>query len=89
MKALTVQYRKLPGMLIAMPYLDVRLQHDEQSVNVPALVDSGGMFSVLPYEVGRELGLRCATAATLRSVAGCVRNCEISDSPVSFGWRFP
>lgn len=27
MKALTLQYRQLPGMLIAMPYLDVRLQH--------------------------------------------------------------
>lgn len=57
MKPLTLQYRKLPGMLIAMPYLEVRLQHDEHSVSVPALVDSGGMFSILPYEVGGELGL--------------------------------
>ncbi len=56
MKPLTLHYRKLPGMLIAMPYLDVRLQSAEQSISVPALVDSGGMFSVLPHDVGRELG---------------------------------
>ncbi|MDY0093303.1 MAG: hypothetical protein RBT80_11455 [Candidatus Vecturithrix sp.] len=42
MKPLTLQYRQLSGMLIATPYLDVRLQHEEQSVSVPALVDSGG-----------------------------------------------
>lgn len=76
MKALTVQYRKLPGMLIAMPYLDVRLQHDEQSVNVPALVDSGGMFSVLPYEVGRALGLRWDTQTIPLRLTGVLQGAE-------------
>ena len=39
-----------------MPYLPITLSLGDRSIEVMALLDSGASVSVLPYEVGRELG---------------------------------
>ncbi len=43
-----------PGGL---PFVEVTLTHETQSITRPALVDSGSTINVLPYEDGCELGL--------------------------------
>ncbi len=40
-----------------LPFLQISLIRGEQTILVPALVDSGASISVLPYDVGLQLGL--------------------------------
>lgn len=47
-----IQYT--PGRL---PFVEVALTYETQSIIRPALVDSGSTINVLPYEDGCELGL--------------------------------
>ncbi len=44
------------GAVSAMPYLPIRLIHNQQEVLVSALVDSGATLNVLPYDIGQQLG---------------------------------
>src|SRR5687767_1584284 len=44
------------GSLDYMPFLPFRLHHQHRSVDVVGLVDSGAMVSVLPYDLGIQLG---------------------------------
>ena len=44
------------GQSIIMPYLPITLSLGDRSIEVMALLDSGASVSVLPYEIGRELG---------------------------------
>ncbi len=41
------------GAVSAMPYLPLRLMHDQQEVQVSALVDSRATLNVLPYDIGQ------------------------------------
>lgn len=54
-----VRYTKHPQFpgLAGMPYVSISLSHQGRSLNVSALVDSGASVSVLPYEIGVQLGL--------------------------------
>ena len=45
-----------PG-LIGLPFVSVTLIYRSNSVPVQALVDSGSTVSVLPYDIGLQLGL--------------------------------
>ncbi len=40
-----------------LPFVQISLIHDEQTILVPALVDSAASISVLPYNIGLQLGL--------------------------------
>ncbi|HRW07207.1 MAG TPA: hypothetical protein P5121_19020 [Caldilineaceae bacterium] len=40
----------------ALPYLQLRLQHQQRVVDRLGLVDSGATVNVLPYSVGLQLG---------------------------------
>jgi hypothetical protein len=40
-----------------MPYLPITLISGDQSITLPALVDSGASINALPYSVGLQLGL--------------------------------
>lgn len=51
------EYTRFPGALTTMPVVDIALRHGEHEISMPALVDSGAMMSVLPYEMGLQLGL--------------------------------
>ncbi len=44
------------GAASALPYAPLELKLDGNSVSVSALVDSGAALSVLPYDVGTQLG---------------------------------
>ncbi len=44
------------GAASALPYASLTLQHDGNVANVSALVDSGAALSVLPYDIGVQLG---------------------------------
>ena len=56
---MTYQYTQSPsfpgGML---PLVDISLYYAGHEVSTTALVDSGAMVSVLPYDLGLELGFR-------------------------------
>ena len=39
-----------------LPIVEMTLYHSEHEITLPAVVDSGAMVSVLPYEFGVELG---------------------------------
>lgn len=56
MQRVTVPYRQQPGMMTPMPLVDVRLSHDDRNIQATALIDSGAMISLLPFEYGRQLG---------------------------------
>ncbi len=56
MQRIAIPYRKAPGMLTPMPLLDFDLSYHENSIHVTALVDSGAMISILPFELGEQLG---------------------------------
>jgi hypothetical protein len=57
MQRVTVPYRQEPGMITPMPLLDIHLSHDDHSIQATALIDSGAMISLLPFEYGQQLGL--------------------------------
>jgi hypothetical protein len=44
------------GRSIIMPYIPLTLALGDRSVEVTALLDSGASVSVIPYEIGLELG---------------------------------
>ncbi len=44
------------GAASALPYASLTLQFDGNVANVSALVDSGAALSVLPYDIGVQLG---------------------------------
>ncbi|MCP4397265.1 MAG: hypothetical protein GY801_08210 [bacterium] len=44
------------GAFSGMPLVTITLSHSGQQVTVDALVDSGANISILPYELGRQLG---------------------------------
>jgi len=45
-----------PGALFGKPLMTMTLCHDGHEITVSALVDSGATISLLPYEMGRQLG---------------------------------
>ena len=44
------------GAASALPYAPITLEREGNFANVSALVDSGAALSVLPYDVGLQLG---------------------------------
>jgi hypothetical protein len=44
------------GSASALPYVPIALEYEGKVANVSALVDSGAALSVLPYDVGVQLG---------------------------------
>ena len=51
-----VERTNMVGLSSAMPYLPIALSHQEQSVEMVALLDTGASVNVLPYETGLQLG---------------------------------
>ena len=45
-----------PGALCGKPLVTIALSHNGHKVTVSALVDSGATISILPYDVGCQLG---------------------------------
>jgi Aspartyl protease len=45
------------GMVDRMPYLPLTLSLNDQFLNTEGLLDTGASVNVLPYELGRQLGL--------------------------------
>ncbi len=48
----------LPKLDSGLPLVEISLSDGDQTVRVPALVDSGASISVLPYDIGLQLGLK-------------------------------
>lgn len=44
------------GQSSTLPYLPITLAHRDQSVDATALLDTGASVSVLPYDIGFQLG---------------------------------
>lgn len=46
-----------PGALFGKPLVPIAFSHNGYEITVSALVDSGATISILPYEMGCQLGL--------------------------------
>ncbi len=46
-----------PKLDSGLPFVELALSNGDQTVRVPALIDSGASISVLPYDIGLQLGL--------------------------------
>ena len=58
----------------ALPRLKLVLQLADQHVEVSGLVDSGATVSVLPYQIGLQLGARWDTGQATLQLAGSLGN---------------
>ena len=76
MKTLQYPYTKHAGMITAMPYLDLMLYHDERSYQVTALLDTGAMLNVLPYDYGLALGFRWKEQTLPLRLSGVMKGLE-------------
>lgn len=56
-----------------LPFVPVTLLHEDQRIQVPALVDSGATVNVLPYDVGLHLGLAWEEQDFALDVVGVLR----------------
>jgi hypothetical protein len=45
------------GVKSGLPIIPITLTHEDHNCKVPGLVDSGSTVSVLPYDIGLQLGL--------------------------------
>ena len=82
----------------SLPRLPLTLRYSNQMLNVVGLVDSGATVSVLPYDVGRQLGARWDERKANIRLAGNLGNhaamplfvvAEISTLPpvrLAFAW---
>jgi hypothetical protein len=57
---------------VLMPILPIRLTHGSKRIDEPALVDTGSVVNVLPYDLGIRLGLDWNAPAPLLPLAGNV-----------------
>jgi hypothetical protein len=64
------------GAVSAMPYLPIRLIHNQQEVQVSELVDSGATLNVLPYDIGHQLGAVWAQQTVPVRLSGNLAACE-------------
>ena len=59
-----------------MPFLPLRLERENKSVEVLGLVDSGATVNVLPYQIGLEFGANWEDQPTLFQLDGNLANYE-------------
>lgn len=67
------QTQVFPGLKGGLPFVPITLTAHEHSVGVSALVDSGSVVNVLPYDVGLELGLIWEAQTFSLPVGGLLR----------------
>jgi hypothetical protein len=53
-----LEARNAQGQTLPRPLMPIKLSHETHSITSSGLLDTGATVSVLPYEVGLELGLR-------------------------------
>ena len=51
------EVNKSLGAASSLPYLPLTLSHRSTSLSVSGLLDTGATINVLPYDVGRQLGV--------------------------------
>jgi hypothetical protein len=71
-----VQVEPSLGIASALPYLPIVLTRDGRKIQVSALVDSGAALSVLPYDVGCQLGAVWAEQTVPVRLSGILADCE-------------
>lgn len=82
----------------SLPRLQFLLRHNDRTLNLNGLVDSGATVCVLPYRVGIELGyiwderkatLRLGGSLGVHSAQGVIAHAQIGDFPpvrLVFAW---
>ncbi|GAK50151.1 hypothetical protein U14_01378 [Candidatus Moduliflexus flocculans] len=63
-----------PKLRGGLPLIEITLCHQDRKRNVSALVDSGAAMSVLPYDIGVELGFAWNEQTVPVSVGGVLKN---------------
>jgi hypothetical protein len=64
------------GEASLMPYLPLTLIANQKSANISALVDSGAAASILPYDVGLQLGFVWEEQTTIVHLSGNLAGVE-------------
>ncbi len=62
------------GLKSGLPIIPITLSYEDNGVKVPGLVDSGSTVSVLPYDVGLQLGLDWDTQDLPAPLGGILRD---------------
>ncbi len=68
-----------------MPYLPLSIFRENKSVETLALVDTGATVSVLPYQIGIELGAVWEEQPTLFRLDGNLANYESRGVDIKYG----
>lgn len=69
-----IQKSNSAGEMSLVPYLPLTLSHQETSIAVSGLLDTGASVNVLPYEIGMQLGLNWDDQNTSVMLAGNLAN---------------
>jgi hypothetical protein len=64
------------GNASLMPYVSVGLNHNNRQCDATALVDSGASVNVLPFQIGRDLGLDWEKQTTRINLSGNLVSAE-------------
>lgn len=76
--AATFPYMPLPGPPPTLrPMLPITLSNGTVSLNELGLVDSGGDVSILPYDLGRQLGLNWSSQPPIPLVGGILKGVPV------------
>jgi len=87
-----------PGLQASLPFVPISLFHAGHEIVREALVDSGSMVSVLPYDIGLALGLVWEEQTLAVDLVGVLKDApaygvllrgQIADYPAAglvFGW---
>lgn len=69
------QFSYVPYKGILMPFLPIKLANNNLSVETSALLDSGAMINILPYQLGLDLGLSWDDSKVNIPLAGNLASC--------------
>jgi hypothetical protein len=59
-----------------LPLVEITLQHDTHEITIAALVDSGAAMSILPFDIGLQLGLIWEEQTVPVNVGGVLTNTD-------------
>lgn len=68
-----------------LPFLPLKLSHQNRIVSVQALLDTGASINVLPHNIGLQLGAVWEHQSTVVPLTGNLSNCEARALIVSAG----
>lgn len=76
MRSHRFSYTPVPGFPDGMPFVEMKIFHNNRMAPVLALVDSGSALNVLPFDVGKALGFKWAKQTYSLDVGGVLKDAK-------------